>query len=69
MISGNISSLPRSMAKEKTSFENTEYDANEFIPPKRGPTLLKHDAAAEKFDSNPKGSQETSRKMAKKQSI
>jgi len=49
--------------------EKPEYAAKELIPPKKGPTLLKQEAVAVKFDSKPKGSHETRRNIAKKHSI
>jgi hypothetical protein len=51
---GNISSLPRSIAALKTSFENTENPERlEFNPisPKTGPILLKLETAAVKLVS------------------
>ena len=67
---GNISSRPRSIAKERTSFEKSEYPENEPIGPtmpKPGPILLKQAATAEKFVSKSKGasSKDNNRKIKK----
>ena len=69
--SGNISRRPKSMAKERTAFENSEYSAKEPAgptTPKPGPMLLKQAVTAEKFASKSKGapSNETSKNNTKK---
>ena len=72
IISGNISSLPRSIAKERTIFATGEYPAQFAIGPiaeKPGPMLLNADAAAVMFVSRSNGSKLNTRKMRKKQTI
>ena len=72
MISGNISSLPRSIAKERTIFATGEYPAQFAIGPiaeKPGPTLLNAEAAAVTFVSRSKGSKLKTKNNAKKQTM
>ena len=57
MINGNISSRPRSIAKDRISFERGEYPAKlDAGPtaPNPGPTLLKQADTAVKFVSKSK---------------
>ena len=56
-INGNISSLPSSIAKLKTSLANGEYaekDASGPTASKPGPMLLKQAITAERLDSTEK---------------
>ena len=56
-ISGNISSLPRSIVKERSTLDAVEYSAkleDGPIFPKPGPTLFIQVATAVKFSVNPK---------------
>ena len=67
MITGNTSSLPSSIEKARTILENAEYAAKLDAgptPARPGPTLLKQVAAAVRFVSNPKGSNDISRNVA-----
>jgi hypothetical protein len=62
-IMGNISSLPRSIAKESRSFAGAEYAAKLAAgptAPRPGPILLKHARVAVKFVSKSNGSNEMS---------
>ena len=65
---GKISSLPRSIAKDKTSLEKGEYAAKFIIgptPAKPGPTLLKQEIAAERFVSIENGSKDRMKKIVR----
>ena len=67
---GKISSLPSSIAKESTIFENDEYILKFAVGPTRdnpGPILLKQAAAAEIFVSKSKGSKRSKSKIITKQ--
>ena len=69
---GKSSSLPRSIAKERSIFEKAEYSEKFDVGPtasKPGPTLLKQAAVAEKLVSIEKGSKERSKNIAPKQKI
>ena len=69
---GKISSLPKSIAKERSNFENAEYCAKFDAGPtasKPGPTLLKQAAVAEKLVSIENGSKEMSKNTSPKQNI
>ena len=69
---GNISSLPRSIAKERSSFEKGEY-AKKFADgptaSNPGPILLKQAAVAEKLVSKENGSNARSKNIPAKQNI
>ena len=72
MRSGNISSLPISIARESTSLEKLEYAAKLPAGPtisNPGPTLLKQVAAAVKLVSKPNGSNEMIKNTRKKHII
>ena len=72
MISGKISSRPKSIAKESKIFENIEYPekfATLASAENIGPTLLKQEVAAEMFVSRLNGSKLMRRKMTKKQTM
>ena len=64
IIIGNISSRPKSIAKEKIIFEKPLYAAKVDIPPKNGPILLTHDTVAVKLASNPNESILTNKNTA-----
>ena len=69
---GNISSLPRSIAKERSSFEKGEYAKKFDAGPtasRPGPMLLKQAAVAVKLVSMEKGSMLRSRNIPAKQNI
>ena len=66
---GKISSLPRSIAKERRTFAGAEYAAKLPIGPTSaspGPILLKHATVAVKFASKLKGSREIKRNITSK---
>ena len=69
---GNISSLPRSIAKERSSFEKGEYAKKLDAGPtasRPGPILLKHAIVAVKFVSIENGSKARSKNIPAKQNI
>jgi hypothetical protein len=67
--SGKISSLPKSIAKERTAVAISEYISKLAIGPtfaRPGPILLKQAETAVKFVSRSKGSSEITRNIARK---